>query len=313
MKICSAQLWPNCDLRSAESALTVPEKLSPQVLLPTVRPFGPRFRQGKRPYEVNALPNPQYENEDKACSWVPGRTSKGSDMSANEVHVWYASLRQAPTVVSQLRRTLTPEDWIKVERKQDPNQQNEFIVTRALLRMLIGHYTGLLPNEIRFCHGPNGKPSVQEDPSSRMVKFSLSHSAGMLACAFAAMREIGIDLEGLRPVPIAEKFARRFFDNDDQLFIARLGEPLRSQVFYEIWTRKEAQLKAMGQGVRGLLVSPGNSLEDCQQTPNNLVHPKSIFDSCWSGGKVPSPAGYVATVVAKGLGFQVDCKMLTLR
>lgn len=125
----------------------------------------------------------------------------------------------------------------------------EFIVGRGILRLLISRYTGMIPCEIIFNSGPTGRPYLESSKCEENLFLSLSHSGDWLLIAFGKEEHFGIDLEFKRdsidPLAISE----RFFTRTENLLIQSAAASVRKDIFYEIWVRKEACLKAMGTGL----------------------------------------------------------------
>ena len=103
------------------------------------------------------------------------------------------------------------------------------------------------PGEIEFSYGPKGKPGLM-DPSLP-VRFNVSNSGSLAVYAFTEACDIGIDVEQVRPVPEMEQIAARFFAADEASELMALPEPERPQGFFNCWTRKEAYIKAVGDGL----------------------------------------------------------------
>jgi 4'-phosphopantetheinyl transferase len=140
-----------------------------------------------------------------------------------------------------------------------------FSRTRAGLRTLLGAYLGMPPASLRFRLGPFGKPSLEWDCP---FDFNVSHSDGLALVAITRGRQVGIDVERVRPI-CGWRLAG-FLSPGELAQIERLPERDREQAFFRCWVRKEAYLKATGVGLHseptGLTVSVD------AQTPPTLVH-----------------------------------------
>jgi 4'-phosphopantetheinyl transferase len=140
--------------------------------------------------------------------------------------------------------------------------RHSFVIARAALRCLVGRYLGLHPADVEFRYGSRGKPSV---PSEFGIQFNTSHSGGLVVAAFAAGIPLGIDVELLRPMPDANDLASRFFCAEEAEELAALPASQRDAAFFNCWTRKEAYIKAIGDGLSAPLdgfrvtLRPGDS------------------------------------------------------
>jgi 4'-phosphopantetheinyl transferase len=163
-------------------------------------------------------------------------------LSADEVHVFVADLDGPPPV-----DCLSPDERARAARFHFARDQRRFVAARALLRGLLGRYLGLDPAEVVFGYGPRGKPFLAAPP--RSLRFNVSHSDGLALLAFAEGRELGIDLERERPLSDAEGIAGRFFSAGEGKALFGLPEGERGRAFFRCWTRKEAFIKATGDGL----------------------------------------------------------------
>jgi len=157
-----------------------------------------------------------------------------------EVHLWRINLREVITDVS----VLSPTELAKSLRFQQ---------TRSLLRRLLGSTLSQPPESLQFEYGTAGKPALSPVPSHESLFFNLSHTNEVALIAVTASAEVGVDIEHIRPVAHAAKIARRFFSPSE---VAGLAEELGGERFFQLWTRKEATLKAQG---TGLFISAANS------------------------------------------------------
>src|SRR5208282_2181592 len=114
------------------------------------------------------------------------------------------------------------------------------------LRVLLGHYLGVAPGGIEFSYGPKGKPRLAAPVD---VRFNISHSGGLALFAFTLDCEIGVDVEHIRPLRDMQEIASRFFCAEEATELMSLPAHGREQAFYLCWTRKEAYLKAVGEGL----------------------------------------------------------------
>jgi 4'-phosphopantetheinyl transferase len=174
--------------------------------------------------------------------FAPSRGPGGLDPGT--VHVWYASLDDLPEAV--LREPLSHDERERVRRFHFERDRRRFVTARGLLRFLLGHYVGRDPADLRFGYGPRGKPFLAGNDGPR---FSLSHSGGLVVLAFARDRELGVDIEQERPLPEAEDLARCYFSPWERAELRRLSPRERQPAFFRCWTRKEAFIKATGNGL----------------------------------------------------------------
>ena len=140
---------------------------------------------------------------------------------------------------------LSPDERCRYARFRFARHARAFARRRSALRLLIADRTGLDPREVRFRYSPHGRPSLHP-PGPEL---GASHSHVLALVALGDQRRLGVDLERLRPVDDAADLARRFFAPGEQAALATIPEPGRSAAFLRCWTRKEAYLKAVGDGL----------------------------------------------------------------
>jgi 4'-phosphopantetheinyl transferase len=122
-------------------------------------------------------------------------------------------------------------------------------VGRAALRSILARYVGSAPTELRFVYGDHGKPDLAGQSGPDALRFNLAHSAGLAVAALARGRAVGIDLERIAARGSLMRIAERFFTWREDLAIKALPEAQRTRAFFTCWTRKEAYIKALGDGL----------------------------------------------------------------
>jgi 4'-phosphopantetheinyl transferase len=175
-------------------------------------------------------------------------------LSGEQIHVWRIDLFQSVSVVQKLAQTLTEDEYQRAQRFRFEKDWRRFIVARGQLRSILAAYRGCTPSSVRFSYGPQGKPCLAnvDDGSLRKgqgLQFNIAHSHELALCAVVTNRAIGVDIEYLRPLPDAEQLAQRFFSQAEHAQIQALPVDEQAQVFFRLWTGKEAYLKATGKGL----------------------------------------------------------------
>ena len=132
--------------------------------------------------------------------------------------------------------------------------------SETFARELLARFTGLQPAQLEIHRGEYGKPFLVNAP--RPLQFSLSHSGRWMACAVSAEVPLGVDLEMHDPKRDVMALARRFFRRPEQLELGPLEEGARVQRFYDLWTLKEARVKALGSSLGRELETTGFRIED---------------------------------------------------
>ncbi len=171
------------------------------------------------------------------------------ELGRAEAHVWRIGLERPSASVRQLRSELSADEEERAQRFHFDRDRVRFIVSHAALRRILGAYVDRPPGELRFCCGSKDKPDLLDDCRGWEVRFNLSHSGDVALLAVTGAREVGVDVERIRPLDRRDQLARRFFSPQEVAVLAGLPPESRSEAFFTCWTRKEAYLKAKGGGI----------------------------------------------------------------
>ncbi len=165
------------------------------------------------------------------------------------VHVWSTGLDLTGDALATLAAVLSDEETARARRFHFERDRRHFTAARGFLRLLLGRYLDTAPADVCFGYGTRGKPFVAM-PSATGLRFNLSHSHGRALYAFAAGREVGIDVEaGARLGDDWPGLVRRIFSVRERAELFSLPAARQRAAFLNGWTRKEAFLKATGQGL----------------------------------------------------------------
>jgi len=170
-------------------------------------------------------------------------------LSSNEVHVWREFLDLSTHQNKHLLGILSPDELERAGRLHFERDQKQFIAARGILRIILGHYLDENPNNIHFEYTSKGKPVLSTNPAYDTLCFNLSHSGALALYAVTRGRNIGIDIERVRDDVAGKEIARKFFSQGEISSLERVQKEMRNEVFFRYWTRKEALLKAMGEGI----------------------------------------------------------------
>ncbi len=191
---------------------------------------------------------------------VPISPGAGLALGPGEIHVWAIRLDPEPAVVERLGRCLAADEWDRAHRFRFDKHRRQYVVGRGALRTLLAGYLrgqgdALRPEEVQFRYGPRGKPFLEPPQDAGGLEFNLSNSDELALAAFVLGREIGVDVEFLRPMPDCEQISERFFSESERKVLRGIPGPQKEETFFNGWTRKEAYLKAVGEGLAAPLDS----------------------------------------------------------
>jgi 4'-phosphopantetheinyl transferase len=144
---------------------------------------------------------------------------------------------------------LSADERQRAERFVFQRDRRRYTVARARLRQLLGERLGAAPESLQFAYNRHGKPALARRPGERDLRFNVSHCGEVAAYAFTEGREVGVDVEEVRALPDADEVAMRFFAQRERAAYLSLPASERPQGFFNCWTRKEAFVKAIGEGL----------------------------------------------------------------
>ncbi len=166
----------------------------------------------------------------------------------NQVHLWWGKTEAPLSRVSELWAVLSEAEQARARRFRLERHRHGYIVVHGMLRKILGGYLNIGAREVKFGNGPAGKPAVDGDHNR--IRFNLSDSGGHVLYAVAHDREVGVDVETVRPKPKAAALVNRFFSENEKAAFQKIDADEREDAFLRGWTRKEAYVKAIGKGLR---------------------------------------------------------------
>jgi 4'-phosphopantetheinyl transferase len=187
-----------------------------------------------------------------------------------ELHVWRASLDRPPAIAEKLEAVLSPDERARAGRFYAPALGARYVIGRGLLRVLLGLYLGAAGAEIEFIYGQHGKPLL----GRAGPWFNLAHSGPEALFAFSSSAEVGVDVELADRERASGRVAERFFAPGEVQRLRALPRAVQPRAFLCCWTRKEAFIKARGDG----LSLPLNSFE----VTLDPDEPPAVVRTAWS-------------------------------
>jgi 4'-phosphopantetheinyl transferase len=228
-----------------------------------------------------------------------------AELASDEVHIWGVNLEVTEFWISQLEGTLSVEEKERAGRFYFERDRRAFTVGRGLLRTFLGCYLGKDPTKIEFEYNRYGKPLLSAGDG---IQFNVSHSGNIALLAFVRDRGIGVDVEYKRPEADYIKIAERVFSSEELAELASLPGGRRQEAFFNGWSRKEAYIKAHGQGVSLPLDQIVVSISPDE--PAQLLNIKGTFDTParWQLRELKLGPYYAAAVIVEGSGWQLVCR-----
>lgn len=166
-----------------------------------------------------------------------------------QIHIWSASLDQPELQFQRLYQTLSLDEDDRAKRFVFERDRRHFAICRGILRAIVARYLSVSADSVSFKYGTNGKPGLVDSSGNETFFFNLSHSEGLALYAFTRDQEVGVDLECMRDISELEQLAERIFSVREIEIFRSLAEGRKKEAFFNGWTRKEAFVKALGDGL----------------------------------------------------------------
>lgn len=160
------------------------------------------------------------------------------------VHLWHARFDWLADRYTAFEDMLAAEERLRAARYMAETVRLRFVLARGMLRQVLAGYMDIIPNALRLAYSLRGKPFI---PGSDL-RFNLSHADGMIVLAISSGFEVGVDVERVRLMPEMATVARDNFSLYEQASLWSLPQVDQLPAFFRIWTRKEAVVKALGDG-----------------------------------------------------------------
>ena len=201
------------------------------------------------------------------------------------MRVWRASLDRSPQVVAQLEANLSSDERERASRYRFSRDKRRFTTRRGVLRRILADCVDASPAELTFCRDETGKPRLSGAFAHSQLYFNVSHSHELALITVSRDRQVGVDVEWVRPIAELDSIAERYLPAADVTQLRLAPGPERAELFFRGWTRLEAELKAIGVG---LGTPRGEEPAGC--TVRDLT----------------PTAGYVGAVAAEGTDWVLD-------
>jgi 4'-phosphopantetheinyl transferase len=227
-------------------------------------------------------------------------------LPGDEIHIWQVSLDQSSELLDRLLETLSGDERARAGRFHFERDRRRFICARAALRSILGLYLEIKPEKIEFCYSKYGKPDIFGAKGENLLYFNLSHSHELALLAVSRRWRVGIDIEHVRSIPDAEQIAERFFSAAENVEFRALPSSKREESFLNCWTRKEAFIKAIGEGLSRPLDRFDVSLSPGEPARLLKIDGDTQEASIWSLAEIAPAPGYIAALAVEGHGYQLS-------
>jgi len=241
-----------------------------------------------------------------SCSWqIPPESN--FELSSHEVHVWRIALEQDEGVFEKLFASFSHDERQRAEQFKFEKLKKRYIVARGALRDILSRYADLAAEAIAFEYEAHGKPKLAEAMNQNQLCFNLSHAENLALLAVSRGHLIGVDVEFVRALDDAEKIAQRFFSPLESSIFCALPEEQKPAAFFNCWTRKEAFIKALGEGLSHPLHRFDVSFIDGEPAALLSTRPDPQEASKWTLLALAPGQNYVGALAVEGGSLELAC------
>jgi 4'-phosphopantetheinyl transferase len=239
------------------------------------------------------------------CSWPD--VNINTRLGAGEVHVWCVQLNISDKHLLYFQRSLAPDESRRASRFHFERDRKRYIAKHGLLREILGNYLSIHPAEVQFAYNPHGKPFLLNDLQAQNLNFNISSSGDLALFVFLRGRQVGVDIEKIRQNIEFEELVERFFSENERKAFQLVKPKSKLQTFFCIWARKEAYIKAQGQGLSvpisrfDVFIDPHNKAEIF------VADREAMEKDCWSLRDLDPALGYAAALAVQGKDWKLQC------
>jgi 4'-phosphopantetheinyl transferase len=221
--------------------------------------------------------------------------------------VWLAHVSKAQDVLASFDSCLDQRDRERAARFKFPADRARFTLGRAMVRKCLGHYLEQPAETVELAYTDLGRPFF---PADKKLQFSISHTQDLVGVAVTEGAQIGIDLEAISPHLDLIELAERIFSPDDLAIFQAYSAREKVAAFYRAWTRKEAYLKARGEGIaEGLQeISVSMAPEEVLSIRDNR---HASASGKWHLISLPLPGGYAGTLACDDVAKHLEGSFIT--
>lgn len=178
---------------------------------------------------------------------LPYRT----ELASNCVHLWICRPEEIrdEKLLADYNALLSPDETARKERFIFPEHRHQYLISRALVRTTLSRYADCPPECWQFSENEHGRPEIRIFGNIPPLRFNLSHTAGMAACAVVLKQPVGVDAENITRKINAMQIAKRYFTRPEIESLSELPETNQQTRFFQYWTLKESFSKAKGMGL----------------------------------------------------------------
>jgi 4'-phosphopantetheinyl transferase len=227
-------------------------------------------------------------------------------LPGDEVQLWRVDLEAIRADESRWQKLLSADESARAARFHFSRDRQRYVASRGVLRTILASYLGTDAGSLSFSYSKKEKPSLGPAHGGSEVTFNIAHSGGIALLAFTRRRELGVDVEQVRRGSDLEAIARRYFSTHEQNQLEAVSPEEKDSAFFRCWTRKEAYIKATGDGLSLPLSQFDVSIEAGETNALVATRPDASEAQRWLLQEVPAGTGHVAALCVRGRDWKLS-------
>jgi 4'-phosphopantetheinyl transferase len=222
-----------------------------------------------------------------------------------EIHMWLIPEVQNENMMKVLSHKLNDAEKEKASRYYFEKKRRQYIITRGVLKILLEVYTRRNSEQFQIVQGIYGKPFMRSEEEE--IHFNISHSEGLSILGFSKEAPLGVDIEIIREIPERDEIAEKYFSKKENNIYKTIPEEYRTKAFFNCWTRKEAFIKAIGEGFSKPLDQFDVTFLSNEKTKLISIDGDTRKADEWSLQELKTAQGYVSAFAVKKRKFRLSC------
>ena len=228
-----------------------------------------------------------------------------SEQLNSKIHIWSANLDQPENISQKYYLVLSQQEKDQADKYKVKELRDRYILSKGILKQLLADYKTCEYQEIKFEYNSFGKPCIATSSNADDICFNLSHSGNLAVFSFVKNKNIGIDVEQVQEIPDMDGVVNLCFSEFEKEWFYRISPGQKKEIFYKIWTTKEAYIKAIG---KGFSFSP-NRINLELNSKNEIIFKEIIGDDELKRWKLysfnPEP-GSISSVVVENNDYAIE-------
>ena len=231
---------------------------------------------------------------------IPVCPAEPQSLSSGTVDLWHINIEPPPDKIIEARALLSADELERAARFHFDIHRHRYIAGRAALRGILAQYLGTSPQALAFVYGEKGKPALTPQVNTRRLEFNLSHSHDRALLGVTVGSTLGVDIERINLEFGTDEIATHFFSAFEVDTLLAAPKPERGATFFSCWTRKEAYIKAVGEGLSLPLDSFDVAFGSGVEAALLRVDAAPNAPARWRMYDIPAPEGYAAAIAVEG-------------